>query len=170
MQARLSAAGAQAASQKPMVEKLCHARCGQRSERNECLLEWFEVARDELSANVSEDDLAAEKAATATTEVKVVVGCMPGCSLILEHLPRERVVLPEPEPGACCGSDRLSKVGENVTQTLEVIPCQWKVIQTMREKFRRRDREKICQPPMPFCAPPPACRPWPTKSARAPWR
>lgn len=35
----------------------------------------------------------------------------------------------------CCGSTKLSKLGEDVTETLEVIPRQWKVIQTVREKF-----------------------------------
>jgi transposase len=40
--------------------------------------------------------------------------------------------------------------GEDVTKTLEVIPRQWKVVQTAREKFSCRDCEKITQPPAPF--------------------
>jgi transposase len=36
------------------------------------------------------------------------------------------------------------------TETLEVIPRQWKVIQTVREKFTCRQCEKISQPPAPF--------------------
>ncbi len=36
------------------------------------------------------------------------------------------------------------------TETLEVIPRLWKVIQTVREKFSRRECEKITQPPSPF--------------------
>ena len=50
----------------------------------------------------------------------------------------------------CCGSARLAKLGEDITETLEVIPRQWKVIQTVREKFTCRDCEKITQPPAPF--------------------
>ena len=50
---------------------------------------------------------------------------------------------PAPTSCACCGSDRLSKVGEDVTETLEVIPRRWKVIQTVREKFTCRDCERI---------------------------
>lgn len=38
------------------------------------------------------------------------------------------------------------------TETLEVIPRQWKVIQTVREKFTCRCCEKISQPPAPFHA------------------
>ena len=71
-----------------------------------------------------------------------------------EHLPRERVVVPGPVSCTCCGSERLSKIGEDVTETLEVIPRQWKVIQTVREKFSCRDCEKISQPPAPFHATP----------------
>ena len=37
-----------------------------------------------------------------------------------------------------------------MTETLEVIPRQWKVIQTVRKKFTCRHCEKISQPPAPF--------------------
>src|SRR5213079_1969447 len=49
----------------------------------------------------------------------------------------------------CCGG-KLVKLGEDVTETLEVVPRQWKVIQTVREKFTCRSCEKITQPPAPF--------------------
>ena len=48
------------------------------------------------------------------------------------------------------GGARLRKLGEDVTETLEVIPRQWKVIQHVREKFTCRDCEAISQPPAPF--------------------
>ena len=65
------------------------------------------------------------------------------------HLPRERVVIPAPSVCPCC-QGKLVKLGEDVTETLEVIPRQWKVIQTVREKFTCRSCEKIAQPPAPF--------------------
>ena len=52
----------------------------------------------------------------------------------------------------CCGGTRLRKLGEDVTQTPEVIRRQWKVIETVREKFTCRDCEKICQAAAPFHA------------------
>src|SRR6202012_4680101 len=67
-----------------------------------------------------------------------------------EHLPRERVVEPSSSICQCCGSPRLRKLGEDITETLEVIPRQWKVIQHVREKFSCRDCEKISQAPAPF--------------------
>src|SRR6516164_1988276 len=45
---------------------------------------------------------------------------------------------------------RLRKLGEDLTEKLEVIPRQWKVIQHVREKFTCRDCEKISQAPAPF--------------------
>src|SRR5215218_1215616 len=47
-------------------------------------------------------------------------------------------------------SSKLSKLGEDITETLEVIPRQWKVIQTVRERFSCRACEAITQPPAPF--------------------
>jgi transposase len=44
----------------------------------------------------------------------------------------------------------LSLGARTVTETLESIPRQWKVIQHVREKFTCRDCEKISQAPAPF--------------------
>jgi transposase len=66
------------------------------------------------------------------------------------HLPRERLIIEAPSTCTCCGSDRIVKMGEDVTETLEAIPRQWKVIQTVREKFTCPDCEKISQSPAPF--------------------
>ncbi len=49
-----------------------------------------------------------------------------------EHLPRERVVIDGPTACECYGSNRLRKLGEDVTRTLEVVPRQWKVVETVR--------------------------------------
>ena len=65
------------------------------------------------------------------------------------HLPRERVVVPSPCACPHCGG-KLTKLGEDITETLEVIPRQWKVIQTVRERFSCRACETITQPPAPF--------------------
>ncbi|CCD89753.1 hypothetical protein; putative transposase (fragment) [Bradyrhizobium sp. ORS 285] len=67
-----------------------------------------------------------------------------------EHLPRERIVHPAPAHCSCCGGDRLRKIGEDVTETLELVPRQWKVIEHVREKFSCRACEAISQPPAPF--------------------
>jgi transposase len=65
------------------------------------------------------------------------------------HLPRDRVVLPGPTACPCCGG-RLSKLGEDITETLEVEPLRWKVVQTVRERLSCRSCETVTQPPAPF--------------------
>ena len=135
------------------IAKLRRELYGQRSERKSRLLDQLELELEELEAQASADELAAEQAAQGTT-VKAFSRKKPSRKPFPDHLPRERVVIQAPETCYCCGSDRLRKLGEDITETLEVIPRQWKVIQTVREKFTCRDCEKISQPPAPFHATP----------------
>jgi hypothetical protein len=60
-----------------------------------------------------------------------------------DHLPHERIVYPLPAACPCCGGATLRKIGEDVTETLELIPRQWKVIPHVREKFSCRACEAI---------------------------
>jgi transposase len=132
------------------ILKLRRELYGQRSERKARLLEQLELQLEELEATATEDELTAEQAAPPTVVVRAVVRRRPGRKPLPAHLPRERVVIDAPKTCGCCGSARLAKLGEDITETLEVIPRQWKVIQTVREKFTCRDCEKITQPPAPF--------------------
>jgi hypothetical protein len=131
------------------IEKVRRELYGSRSERKARLLEQMELQLEELEADAGEDELAAEIAAKAST-VRAFERKRPSRKPFPEHLPRERVVIAAPTSCRCCGSARLSKLGEDITETLEVIPRQWKVIQTVREKFSCRECEKITQPPAPF--------------------
>ena len=151
LQAVLSSAEAVIAALQLEIAKLRRALYGQRSERKARLLDQLELRLEELGTAAAEDELAAERAAAkATTSVRAFTRLRPGRKPFPEHLPRERVVIAAPATCSCCGSDRLVKLGEDVTETLEVIPRQWKVIQTVREKFTCRDCERISQPPAPF--------------------
>src|SRR6266581_391390 len=132
------------------IEKLRRQLYGTRSERKARLLEQMELELEELEATATEDELAAEKAAARTQTVKSFERKRPSRKPFPDHLPRERVVIVAPESCPCCGSAKLSKLGEDITETLEVIPRQWKVIQTVRERFSCRECETITQPPAPF--------------------
>ena len=133
------------------IEKLRRELYGSRSERKARLLDQLDLQLADLEANATEDELAAERAAAlATTPVQAFERQRPSRKPFPNHLPRERVVVPAPESCPCCGSGRLSKLGEDITETLEIIPRQWKVIQTVRERFSCRTCEKISQPPAPF--------------------
>ena len=148
--ARASATDALIAHLKLQIAKLKREQYGPSAERSRRLLDQLELQLEELEATASEDDLAAEMAAARTTNVTALERKRPARKPFPEHLPRERVVIPAPCSCPACGGTRLSKLGEDVTETLEVIPRQWKVIQTVREKFSCRDCEAITQPPAPF--------------------
>jgi len=135
---------------KLQIEKLRHQIYGQRSERTDRLLDQLELQLEEMEASATEDELAAEMAARKATQVASFERRRPSRQPFPEHLPRDRVVVPGPTSCPCCGGGRLSKLGETLTETLESIPRQWKVIQYVREKFSCRDCETISQPPAPF--------------------
>jgi transposase len=124
---------------------------GPRSERTARLIEQMELALEEPeAAAATEDEIAAERAAARATNVAPFTRRRPSRQPFPEHLPRERVVVPAPTTCDCCGGARLRKLGETITETLEVIPRQWKVIQHVREKITCRDCETISEPPAPF--------------------
>lgn len=137
---------------KLLIEKLKRAQYGQRSERGERLLDQLELQLEEAQATASEAEQKAD--AAGGTPVRAFTRRKAGRRPLPEHLPRERVVVPGPTACTCCGSDRLSRIGEDVTETLEVVPRQWKVVQTVREKFTCRACEKVSQAPAPFHAVP----------------
>jgi len=138
------------AHQKLRIARLERQLYGQQSERSAQLIEQAAFIFEELRAEATEDELAAEAAIARTTTVAEFTRQRPERNTFPEHLPRERVVIDPPTTCECCGGNRLRKLGEDVTRTLESRPRQWKVIETVREKFTCRDCEKISQPPAPF--------------------
>jgi transposase len=147
-QADLTSTEALIAHLKLAIEKLRRELYGRRSERKARLLDQMELELEELEAAASEDELAAREVSTAA--VAAFERKRPSRRPFPAHLPRERVVIAAPERCPCCGSARLSKLGEDITETLEMIPRSWKVIQTVRERFSCRACETITQPPAPF--------------------
>lgn len=147
-EARAAGAEAMVAHLKLMIAKLKHDRFGASSERGRKLLDQLELQLEEFEAAAAEaaatpDPEQAGLPARGSTRRKPVRGPLPA------HLPRERVVIPSPTTCPCCNG-KLVKLGEDVTETLEVIPRRWKVVQTVREKFSCRACESITQPPAPF--------------------
>jgi len=133
------------------IAKLRHERFGQSSERS-AALEQLELSLADMEEDASQAEAAAQMAANAAARAKIAVAAFerrkPARRPLPEHLPRERMVYPAPSACPCCGGV-LRKLGEDITETLELIPRQWKVIQHVREKFSCRSCEAITQPPAP---------------------
>ena len=139
---------------KLQIEKLKRTLHGARAERKARLLDQMELELEELEASATEDELAAEAAPAKTQTVRSFERKRPVRKPYPDDIERERIVVEAPAYCPCCGGTRLSKLGEDVTETLEVIPRRFKVIETVREKFTCRDCEAITQPPAPFHATP----------------
>ena len=130
--------------------KMQRALYGPRSERSARLIAQLELAFEDLDADAAEAERLAAQAAAKTTTVTAFTRARAPRRDFPAHLPRERVVITAPSHCAGCGSDRLAKLGEDVTCTLERIPASMKVIETVREKFTCRNCDTISQPPAPF--------------------
>lgn len=153
-QAELSSTEALIAHLQLAIEKLKREKYGQRSERTARLIDQLELQLEELVATASEDELAAAAAAAKMQNVRPFQRKRPVRKPFPEDIERERVVIEAPAICPCCGGSRLSKLGEDVTETLEVIPRRFRVIETVREKYSCRDCETVTQPPAPFHATP----------------
>jgi transposase len=140
-EARASGAEALIAHMKLVIAKLRREQYGQSSERGRKVLDQLELQLEELETETSENAVAAEDKA-AGVAVKSFARRRPVRAPLPAHLPRERVVIPAPCACPACGG-KLAKLGEDITETLEIVPRQWKVIQTVREKFTCRSCEKI---------------------------
>ena len=87
------------------IEKLKRDLFGPRNERKARLLDQMELQLEELEAAATEDELAAEKAAAASTQVHAFTRRRPARQPFPAHLPRERVIVPGPTTCSCCGSN-----------------------------------------------------------------
>ena len=132
---------------KHTIARLQHLKYGQSAERR-ALLEQLELQLFELEENQAQTETAQEIAAPQNIAVEAFERRKPARRPLPEHLPRERVIYPAPAACPCCGGT-LHKLGEDVTETLELVPRQWKVICHVREKYSCRSCERITQPPAP---------------------
>jgi transposase len=129
------------------IARMRHDRFGPSSERR-ALLGQLELQLFELEEDQAEAETRHELNTPRGIKVQPFERRKPARRALPEHLPRERIVYPVPQACPCCGG-ALHKLGEDVTETLELVPRRWKVIQHVREKHSCRTCEAITQPPAP---------------------
>ena len=120
---------------------------GASSERIEREIEQLELRLEEIEATAAGADMAEAlepvRAPAASPEKK------PRRKLP-EHLPRRQETH---EPATCicsrCGSERLRKVGEDVTEVLEYVPGRFEVVRHVRPAYSCSKCETMAQAPMP---------------------
>src|SRR6478609_8577743 len=147
--AKLSGAEALIVHLQLVIAKMKREMFGPRSERSQRLVDQLELQLEELAAAAGEDEA---KADAAGVQVRGFTRRAATRRNFPADLPRRRIVHPAPTACPCCGGTKFSKIGEDVTETLDVVPRQWFVTEHVREKFSCRACEKITQPPAPFHA------------------
>ncbi|RWI72208.1 IS66 family transposase [Mesorhizobium sp.] len=119
-----------------IIRKLQRMQFGRRSERLDG--DQFELALEDLDGDIARVQEAAP----------VVIAdrdARPKRNPLPDHLPCEdRVLDVDHAACACCGGD-LHRVGESVSEMLDWIPAQLRVIRTVRPKYACRTCEKIVQ-------------------------
>jgi transposase len=116
------------------IAKLRHERFGQSAERG-VVLEQLELELADMEEDAAQAEAVAQMAAAAAARQKITVQAFerrkPARRPLPEHLTRERIIYPSPSLCPCCGGV-LHKLGEDVTETLELIPRQWKSLPPRR--------------------------------------
>jgi transposase len=114
-----------------IIGELQRHRFGRRSERLDA--DQLALALEDLEQTLAALEAATEKDDQATKQLtrkrRINRGALPS------HLPREEIVLDvENKTCACCGGLK-HRIGEDVSERLDAIPAQLKVIVTRRPKY-----------------------------------
>ena len=133
------------------IAKLKKQAFGKSSEKVEREIEQLELALEDLLIAAAEGDAtpsAEDKAAPATPTGETAERKPRRRPRVSESTPRERREL---DPGTCCpdcGGD-LRPVGEDVSEILDMVVAQLKVLEIARLKKSCRRCEKMVQEPAP---------------------
>ncbi len=129
---------------KLMVEKLRHKLFGHKSEKAVAQLEQLELGLEELEVEQAAGESIADSVAPQAEQI-----VKPGRKPLPEHLTRE-VVTHELDSACCaeCGG-QLRKFGEDVSEQIEYIPENFKVIRHVRPKFACANCDHVVTAPAP---------------------
>jgi transposase len=129
---------------KLLIAKLQRMQFGRKSEKIQRQIEQLELRLEDLQANQAEKP-SSPPPATAPSSVPT----RPARRPLPEHLPRQ-THRHEPQEQACpdCGGE-LRKLGEDVSEMLEYVPAQFKVIRHVRPKLSCTRCEHIVQAAAP---------------------
>jgi transposase len=115
-----------------IIRELQRHRFGRRAEQLDP--EQLALALEDVEQTLAAADAAAENDSTARKQVtprrrQINRGALP------PHLPREEIIIDVAEKTcACCGGLK-HRIGEDVSERLDVMPAQFKVIVTRRPKY-----------------------------------
>jgi transposase len=132
---------------KAQLSRLRRLQFGRSSEKLEAGIAQLELLLEDAEAAGGERE---QKDAVAAPSV--IAPERPVRRPLPEHLPREEVVHGPASAQSCrcprCGG-AMRRLGEDVTEVLEMVPARFKVVRHVRPKYSCRACETITQAPMP---------------------
>lgn len=148
IRAETAAYKAQIEHLKAQLAKLRRSQFGKSSEKLDQQIAQLELMLEDLEESTAQDE-AKDAAAESSDQTRPAKRRKPAVRQPLpEHLPRETVEL-APEIACSCCQPELTRIGEDVTEVLETIPAQLKVIRYVRPKLACRACQAVFQAPSP---------------------
>jgi transposase len=142
LQQTLTFANTRIAKLEAQIHKLRRLQFGRSSEKRAAELEQLQLALEEAEAE------RAMLVAAMPPLVRDIIEAKPARRPLPEHLPREEVHHEAPCACPACGGD-LRPIGTAVTETLEYVPGQFKVIRHSRDKLSCRACDTVVEAPVP---------------------
>src|SRR5579859_1212333 len=124
---------------KAIIKQLQRAQFGRRSER----LNPDQLGLDDIAGDIAREEESRPRAKNQQAERSSHRKPLP------DHLPRENVRLDIDEMTCACCGGALHVIGESVSEMLDWIPAQLRVIRTTRPKYACRTCETVVQAPAP---------------------
>ena len=134
-----------------LIAKLKRMLFGQKSEKLTTQIDQLTLELEELHINEGERQSRLDQKRAQTTAVAGYERQAPVRKPLPEHLPRETEEhMPSEQACPGCGSSSgLTRLGEDVSETLEWVPGQFKVVRHVRPKLTCRCCQSIVQAPAP---------------------
>jgi transposase len=147
LKAMLLAERARAERLEQIIKELQRHRFGRRAEtlpEDQLLLALDEVEQATASSEAAEEETVPSERAERSAKRRANRGSLP------KHLPRiEMVVDIEDQTCPCC-RNALHRIGEDVSERLDIVPAQFRVLVVRRPKYACRScEEKVVQAPAP---------------------
>ena len=130
-----------------IIKEMQRHRFGRRAEtlpEDQMLLALEEAEQDEADVAARAEARSADERAKAVRKRRANRGALPA------HLPRVETVVDIDDKTCPCCSGQLHRIGEDVSERLDVIPAQFRVLVVRRPKYACRGCENVvAQAPAP---------------------
>src|SRR4051794_33978657 len=146
LKAMLLAERARAARLEQIIRELQRHRFGRRAEtlpEDQLLLGREEVEQVEASSDAPTDAANAAERSSRAARRRRNRGALPA------HLPRVEMLIDLDDHACPCCQRALHRIGEDVSERLDIVPAQFRVLVVRRPKYACRACETMVQAPAP---------------------